>query len=83
MVKKGRGYERPTSYRTLNFPAQIFHGTVFPICIVLKCHTFGAFSPILFYFPWFKYTSSCLISMITTEKIFYLCLVATYLVDNQ
>jgi hypothetical protein len=35
LKQKCVSYERPTSYRKLNFPAQIFHGTVFYISVVL------------------------------------------------
>jgi hypothetical protein len=38
-------YEHPTSYHKLNFPTQIFYGTVFFICIVLVRSTLDTFSP--------------------------------------
>jgi hypothetical protein len=36
-------YERPTSYHKLNFPAQIFHDTVFYIYVCTYC--FGVSLP--------------------------------------
>jgi hypothetical protein len=48
MVKKWPWFERPTSYQKLNFPAQIFCGTEFYICIVLGRSYLWALPPSFF-----------------------------------
>jgi hypothetical protein len=48
----------PTSNSKLNIPAQIFHGAVFYICIVMGRSSLGIFPPFSFNFSWFNYSSS-------------------------